>query len=296
MSVITAARAQLARELAAVGIRSGCPVLVHSSLSSLGHVPGGPNTVIDALLDAVGPAGTLVIPTLSYLFVTADSPSFDVRSTPTNLGAIPTAALARPGAVRSMHPTHSCVALGADVEAVVGAHALDRTPVGSRSPFARVRDLGGQVVFLGCGTRCNTSIHGVEEELPVHPPYLLLPETIEYSITDAAGVTARVMHQRHNFKGTAQRYERLAGLIPAGGGAGGAVPYASGHVGSAEVHVFDARAMWATAAAALAADTGCLTQAVSAADEEGHHLKRGSSGAWRYTVGAAPPQGNLGGV
>ena len=72
-----------------------------------GSVPGGADTVIDALLDAVGPHGTLCLPTLSYLFTTPESPIFDVRSTPTNLGAIPEAFRRRPTAVRSVHPTHS---------------------------------------------------------------------------------------------------------------------------------------------------------------------------------------------
>src|SRR4051812_43450965 len=63
-------RASLAAQLRAAGVRAGGPLLVHSSMSSLGHVPGGPDTVLDALQDAVGDGGTLVLPTLSYLFTT----------------------------------------------------------------------------------------------------------------------------------------------------------------------------------------------------------------------------------
>ena len=41
-----------------VGLETGDIVCVHSSLSSFGHVEGGPTTVITALLDCIGPAGT----------------------------------------------------------------------------------------------------------------------------------------------------------------------------------------------------------------------------------------------
>ena len=140
-----AARARLAADLRSAGVRPGCPLLIHTSLSAVGHVPGGADTVIDALLEAVGPKGTLVIPTLSYLYTNLDSPTFDVRTTPTNLGTIPETFRSRVGVRRSCHPTHSCAALGPDTTALLDDHGKDRSPVGANSPFRRVRDLGGQV-------------------------------------------------------------------------------------------------------------------------------------------------------
>ena len=319
------------------GVRRGGVLLAHSALSSFGRVAGGAETVLDALLDALGPGGTLVVPTLSYLFVSPDSqPRFDVRSTPTNLGAIPAAALRRAGALgRSLHPTHSCVALGARAQEVLAAHALDTSPVGPHSPFARVRELGGQVAFLGCphGSRCNTSIHGVEEALEPQPPYLLRAGEVEYVIVDAAGAERAVRHRRHDFAGTAQRYERVAALMAAaqgesaaaaaaaaavaaapaaaeaaaaagaaggdgagggGGGGGGSGDaelrtYWTGKALAADVVVLDARAMWATARAALeagrAAGVWPLTEATAEGAAENHHLVEGKDGSFRYRVG-----------
>jgi len=62
--------AEIAEALQQLGVRPGGVLLVHSSLSSLGYVPGGPETVIQALLKALGPGGTLLMPALSYLYVT----------------------------------------------------------------------------------------------------------------------------------------------------------------------------------------------------------------------------------
>ena len=245
-------------------------------LSAIGAgLPAGADTVIDALLAAVGPEGTLCIPTLSYLFVNAEHPLFDVRATPTNLGAIPTAFLRRAGVVRSVHPTHSVAALGPAAATVTGSHILDNTPVGPHSSFRAVRDLGGQVAFLGCGTRCNTSIHGVEELLASPPPYLFKAGTTEYRVRDASGAESTAVHRRHGCDCTGQRYERVVDLMPN-------TAVSSGPVGQATMVVLEATAMWAAALAALEADPLCLVDHVPAG--EGHFLKEGSDGSWRYEV------------
>ena len=59
-------RENVAAAARSVGIRARDTVMFHSSLSSMGTVVGGPDTVIDGLLDAVGPEGTVAAPTLWY--------------------------------------------------------------------------------------------------------------------------------------------------------------------------------------------------------------------------------------
>ena len=53
-------RTQLARDLRALGLREAATAFVHCRVSALGRVAGGAETVVHALLDAVGAAGTLV--------------------------------------------------------------------------------------------------------------------------------------------------------------------------------------------------------------------------------------------
>ena len=55
-------RAGICRALDSLGLREGDCVMMHSSLSALGYMEGGADTVVDALLDAVGPTGTLLVP------------------------------------------------------------------------------------------------------------------------------------------------------------------------------------------------------------------------------------------
>jgi aminoglycoside 3-N-acetyltransferase len=48
-----------------LGLRNGMALIVHSSLSSLGHVEGGAAAVVASLRHAVGPMGTIVVPTFT---------------------------------------------------------------------------------------------------------------------------------------------------------------------------------------------------------------------------------------
>ena len=47
----------LVQDFHRLGVPGGGLVMVHSSLSSIGHVDGGAETVVDALLEALGPTG-----------------------------------------------------------------------------------------------------------------------------------------------------------------------------------------------------------------------------------------------
>ncbi|MHA1909488.1 MAG: AAC(3) family N-acetyltransferase, partial [Candidatus Thorarchaeota archaeon] len=58
-------RSRLVSDLRNIGLNDGDVVIVHSSLSKIGWVVGGPVTVIEALMDGVGSEGTIVIPTHS---------------------------------------------------------------------------------------------------------------------------------------------------------------------------------------------------------------------------------------
>ncbi|MCJ7551182.1 MAG: AAC(3) family N-acetyltransferase [Anaerolineae bacterium] len=236
--------AQIAEDLLRTGVREGGVLLVHSSLSAMGHVPGGPETVIEGLLRALGPEGTLVMPGLSYEHVTRKQPYFDIRRTPSNVGVIPESFRQRAGTRRSMHPTHSVCAVGKRAAELLNGHAQDSTPCGPNSPFHRLPTVGGQILMLGCGLRPSTSMHAIEEL--AQPPYLF-GDPFTYTLTDTEGRSIQKTYTVHNFDVWVQRYDRI-GLVldtPA---------IRQGQVLQAEVHLLEARSLWNAVLKALERD------------------------------------------
>jgi aminoglycoside 3-N-acetyltransferase len=226
-------------DLQALGVKQSGTMLVHSSYKSLGAGVEGIEQVIETLRAALGDEGTLLIPTLSYESVPADKRVFHVSKTPSDVGAITEYFRKMPGVVRSLHPTHSVAAVGKNAAIIVKNHHKDDSPVGANSPFRKLRDLGGQILMLGCGLKPNTSMHGVEEL--AEPPYGFRGH-LDYICTDAEGVEHKLSIRRHNFKNphggyVDQRYDRLKFILPG-------YIMASGKVLDAECYLFEAKPMW----------------------------------------------------
>ncbi|MEW2257841.1 AAC(3) family N-acetyltransferase [Streptomyces sp. NPDC047869] len=177
-------RDSLAAELRRLGVESGETLLAHSSLSSLGWVNGGAVAVVQALLDALGPSGTLVVPTQSgdqsdpavwrsppvpeewWDRIRATMPPYDPATTPSRgVGVIPETVRTWPGARRSAHPQTSFAALGPRAADVLDGHSRD-CRLGERSPLARLERLGARVLLLGAGYDACTSFHLAEYRIP----------------------------------------------------------------------------------------------------------------------------------
>lgn len=238
---------RMTSDLLHLGVRPGGVLLVHASLRSLGMPEGDPNRAeiaICALLEVLGPEGTLLMPALSYASVSARQPVFDVLRTPSCVGALPESFRTRQGTLRSVHPTHSVSGVGRRAAELLAGHERDTTPVGANSPFAKLPQVNGQVLFLGCGMRPNTSMHGIEEH--VEPPYLYSTD-VDYQVILADGSATTMRVRRHNFRGWEQRYERLEGLL-------GPSDLHTGRVMQAECHLVESAAMWPAALAALRRD------------------------------------------
>ena len=118
-------------------MHSGAIIFVHSSLRSLGHVAGGADAVIDALLDTLGPAGTLVVPTFTFAHGSKANPVFNMARDPSEMSQITEATRRRPEARRSCHLLHSVAALG--------QHALELTAYHGPSAWAMMVPSGNSV-------------------------------------------------------------------------------------------------------------------------------------------------------
>lgn len=149
-------RADIVNGLRDVGLQLGDRVLVHSSLAALGDVDGGADTVIDALIEAVGPDGLVVVPTF------ACQPPFDRKTSTTPLGSIADQLWRRPNAFRSLHPTHSVAAIGRGAEELLRGHEKAPTAYGEGTPYHTLAVNGGKILLLGVDQDRNTTLHTAE--------------------------------------------------------------------------------------------------------------------------------------
>jgi len=144
-------------QLVDLGVRRGGVLLVHTSFSRVGPVEGGPQGLIDALQAAVGPAGTLVMPSMSD---DDDHPFDRETSACLGMGVVANSFRMLPGVLRSNSP-HAFAAAGPHAVAISADHPLD-VPHGLNSPVGRVYELDGQVLLLGVGHDADTTIHLAE--------------------------------------------------------------------------------------------------------------------------------------
>lgn len=193
MTADTGARAELSRaavaqQLRALGVRPGGVLLVHTSFRAVRPVEGGPAGLIDALRDALGAGGTLVMPSWSG----NDDEPFDPLRSPAapDLGVVADTFWRLPAAVRSNHP-FAAAALGPHAGRIT-ADPLPLPPHGPASPVGRVHELDGQVLLLGVGHSEDTTLHlaellaGVPYRAPRHCTVLENghPIRVEYGEND----------------------------------------------------------------------------------------------------------------
>lgn len=152
----------LVAHLRDLGLRPGMDVMVHSSLSRIGPVSGGAETVVDALIEAISPGGTLLAPSFNHLHAQV----FNPLVTATTNGAIPQALWQRRDAVRSLHPTHSVAAIGARAAWYTADH-LERGIWDQDSPIGRLVHNGGYILLLGVTNDSSTAYHVGETSLRV---------------------------------------------------------------------------------------------------------------------------------
>jgi aminoglycoside 3-N-acetyltransferase len=186
-------RSRIVGDLNALGVEPGSTVIVHASLSSFGWVIGGAQTVVEALLEAVGKRGTIVmaaqsshlsepshwshppVPPEWFAAIRAHMPAYDPALTPLRgIGAVAECLLRHPRSVRSAHPLASFTANGASANEICGQHPL-APALGDTSPLGRLYDLDALVLLIGVGHDRNTSLH-LAEHRTAWPGKRLLPQ------------------------------------------------------------------------------------------------------------------------
>jgi aminoglycoside 3-N-acetyltransferase len=157
------------------GIESGDAVLVHSAMTGFDGFHGSIPDIVSVFQDAVGPAGTLLMPTLSMagsaIEFAAGGKVFDPRTTPSQVGLLTEVFRRSPGVSRSVHPTHSVAAWGNDPQWWLADHHLADSPCGRGTPFHLLLERGGKIALAGTGIAAMTFFHCAEELLESRMPF-----------------------------------------------------------------------------------------------------------------------------
>ncbi|MFY1825525.1 AAC(3) family N-acetyltransferase [Myxococcus fulvus] len=238
---------QLVEQLRALGVREAGVLLVHTSFRAVRPVEGGPLGLVAALRAALGPRGTLVMPTM-----TDGESVFDPRATPTtDMGITAELFWRQPGVVRSTHPGGSFAAAGPHAVEICRPQPLS-PPHGPDSPVGQVHALGGQVLLLGVTHSEDTTLH-LAEALAGVPYSISHPCVVE---VDGVASTVDIAETDHCCTGfrRADAWLRTRGL------------QREGKVGHADARLADARDIVAVALEQLASaplvflcgpDAGC---------------------------------------
>jgi aminoglycoside N3'-acetyltransferase len=181
-------KAEVVAQLSALRVDEGGVLLVHTSFSASRPIEGGPLGLIQALRDALGPDGTLVMPAWTG---DGDAP-FDATATPAaaDLGVVADTFWRLPGVIRSAHP-FAFAAAGPAAHKIT-SDPLPLPPHIPQSPVGRVYELDGQVLLVGVGHDADTTIHLAEilAKVPYRvPKYCTVmeggkPVRIEYGEND----------------------------------------------------------------------------------------------------------------
>jgi aminoglycoside 3-N-acetyltransferase len=169
-------RSQLAADLRRLGVGEGV-AMVHASLSALGWVVGGSQTVVEALLDRLGPDGTLCAqaswedipfghadwPGDWRTAYEAELPAFDagLSAAAAYEGRLAERIRTWPGAHRSVNPGTGIAAIGSRAAELTADHPLD-DGFGRGTPYERLVELDCQIVLLGAPLRTISLLHHAE--------------------------------------------------------------------------------------------------------------------------------------
>ncbi|MDQ2841076.1 MAG: AAC(3) family N-acetyltransferase [Acidobacteriota bacterium] len=157
------------------GIQSGAALLVHSGMTEFAGFRGSVADIVRVFQTAVGPHGTLLMPTIPFTGTAVEyaqsDPVFDPRLTPSRVGLVSELFRRFPGVRRSIHPTHSIAVWSPDADRWIENHPLADTPCGRSSPFDVLCSENGYIVLAGVTTASLTFFHYVEEIIEPRLPF-----------------------------------------------------------------------------------------------------------------------------
>lgn len=192
---------EIKAQLCALGVPQDRPVLIHSSLRSIGEVEGRAEGLIEALREHICKRGGLLcIPTHTWAYLGKEGViTLDMIDGGTCIGTLPNVAARHPDAHRSPHPTHSMAVFGEGAKEFIAGEGEYGTPADPRGCYGRIYDRDGYILLVGVGHNRNTYLHCVEEMLDV--PNRLAEDETEATVRLRSGEVISVRTRGHHARG-----------------------------------------------------------------------------------------------
>jgi len=151
------------------GLTKGDLVLIYTSMFQLGKLENANSSddvskiVLDSFLEAIGPTGTLLVPTYTYSF--CKNQDFDVKNTPTTLGTFPEFFRKLNYVLRSSDPIFSVSGIGPKAKKIL--NNLPKSCFGKDSIYDRITRENGKLCVIGLGLSWATYRHFVEQKMKI---------------------------------------------------------------------------------------------------------------------------------
>ncbi len=234
-------KTQLIENIKAMGIKDTDLLTVHTSLKSVGAIDAtGYASAAEVLIAALQESvknGLLFIPAHTYSNI-REVPIFDIRNTMPCIGAVPCVAVEMANraydcgdqnCIRSMHVSHSVVALGEKAREYIADDVRAESPVPMFGCYGKLLANGGKILFIGTKLSNNTFIHAIDEY--VQPEGMSAP----YEITAIDYDGKRSLRIARNCQGPSAKYVGYQPYLEEAG----ALTY--GKIGDAETILCDAK-------------------------------------------------------
>lgn len=154
-------RKDISDGLRKLGLQVGDYVIAHCSLSAFGQVEGGPEGLINAILDVLGPTGTVVFPT--FTGVRIENMGRSPLELPPYTGIVPATARARADSLKSLHPLYSICAIGPKAKEICEFNDKYIFPSAEKKFLHKMAQEGGKTLLMGVNHVANSAVHMISE-------------------------------------------------------------------------------------------------------------------------------------
>lgn len=182
-------------KLSQLGLNKGDAVIVHCAYSSLGHIEKGPEGVIIAIEEVIGPGGTLVMPVFNWdILHHGDEIIYDIKNTPSKMGYLTEYFRTREGTAITRHLFNPLAVTGRLAKELVSCP--NHSCWGEDSAFQILYNNNSAIIMIGVDYNEVTMFHVAETIFGV--PYRFTYEFPNAFLMDESG-------EKKPLKNTTQR-------------------------------------------------------------------------------------------